>query len=55
MAVISAAELIHVNTVLSGITMVLSSALKKGPHFGRKKLISAAALIRVNLIMHCET
>ena len=52
---ISAAALIRVNTLLSGIAMVLSSALKKAPHFWRKKLIGAAALIRVNsahFLMH---
>ena len=36
---ISAEALIRVNTVLSGIAMVLSSALKYAPHFWRKKLI----------------
>ena len=52
------AALIHLKTVLSGITMVLISTLKSAPHFWRKKLISAAVLIRVNLVhflMHCET
>ena len=37
---ISAAALIRVNTVLSGITMVLSAALKQAPHFWRRKLMS---------------
>ena len=52
---ISAAALISVNTILSGVTMLL---MLLTPYFRRKMLIGAAVLIRVNsvhFLMHCGT